>query len=437
MTHDDGEIDSGTHLVPVKEHKWQLQFVNAPRTKVDDELFLVRYVVGSTQECQYRTNGEWLDTSRCHEEDAWFFLIAADDEFSLFDYSQMHDESIGVEVGYLVDQAVEWYDHPGLRLNIAYEVFDIKEQQLYVRRLPGRSDLRVELATQDLLWGRGSGGRWTLQEHLTLRERMQRLVLIEHAEKLIRESNTVRFSHPTADEAFDLQLATAIALGVPFRVIPTFDSMLFELKDDNLLRWEAVRPLLTISAETALIGRPQGDEFMGVLVRSGPHTWIRHSGSWLPVRRKSDHERSLMPLAFEDLMDAVLTWDVAEETKTLQPQRPEFSVRSVYFVTKDDPGEVSDFSIVGLVRGSIGKGYGKIRRGRFWQHGYLPVLDQENHMPTDENDLRPGGGEFLCTVDRDLEPFAIAFWDANSAPSSEAGPRVTKSNFTAWIATST
>jgi hypothetical protein len=132
-------------------------------------------------------------------------------------------------------------------------------------------------------------------------------------------------------------------------------------------------------------------------------------------------------------MDAAMTWDVSQEAKTLQPQRPEFSVRSVYFVTKDDPGEEGNFSILGLVRGSVGDGYGETRQGSVWQHGYWAVLDFENHMPTDEGDMRPWGGEYLREVPRELEPFAVAFWDESGATAA-AGKRLTVSDFTKWTA---
>ncbi|UKA72241.1 hypothetical protein [Arthrobacter sp. FW306-06-A] len=437
MPQDDHDLVPGTHSVPAGDQKWQLQFINGPHPEGGLELFLVRYVVGVSDECQYRTDGEWLNAFQCKDEHAWFFLAPPDEEYSLFDYSQMDERSIGVEVGYLVDQAVEWYDHPGKRSDVAYEVFGIEEQQLFVHRPPGQADLEMELATKGLLWSRSSDHQWKLLSNLTLRERVQRAVLIDHAEKLIRESNTVRFSRSAQDDCCDLQITAAIALGSPFRVIPTFDSMLFELIDKNTLRWESVRPLLACSAEAALLSSGDSDEIAGISVRSGPHTWLRYKESWLPVNRTPDHEQILLPLAMDDLREAVLVWDVAEKAKSPRPKRREYPSKSIHFVTRDDPGDIADFAIQGLVRGSVDTGYGESRRAGAWERGYWPVLNFENHMPTDEGDLRPWGGRYLCQVDTDLEPFAIEFWDSNSESELEAGEWVSLSDFTTWIATET
>jgi hypothetical protein len=35
----------------------------------------------------------------------------------------------------------------------------------------------------------------------------------------------------------------------------------------------------------------------------------------------------------------------------------------------------------------------------------------ENHMPTDEGDLRPWGGQHLYVLGRDAAALAVEFWD--------------------------
>jgi hypothetical protein len=437
VPYDDDGLVRGTRSVPADNQKWQLQFVNGPHPERGWELFLVRYVVGGSNQCQYRTDGEWLNISECRDEDKWFFSTPHDEEWSLFDFSQMDERSIGVEVGYLVDQAVEWYDHPDKRSDVAYEVFGIEEQQLFVRRPPRQADLEIELATKGLLWSRSSDHQWKLLSNLTLRERVQRAVLIDHAEKLIRESNTVRFSRSPQEDSCDLRITAAIAVGSPFQVIPTFDLMLFELVDNNLLCWESVRHLLTCSAEAVLLNSVGSDEITGISVQSGPHTWLRYRGSWLPVERRPDHEGIMLPIAMEDLREAVLTWDVNEKAKSPRLKQQDFPGKSIHFVTQDDPGDVNDFAIQGLVRGSMDTGYGESRRAGIWERGYWPVLDCENHMPTDEGDMRPWGGRYLCQVDKYLEPFAIEFWDSNGDSGLEVGEEVSLSDFTTWIATKT
>ena len=182
------------------------------------------------------------------DEHAWFFLNAPGGDWSLYDLSQSDESGIGVEVGYLTEQAVAWYDHEGERSAIAYEIFGAKEQQLFVRRLAGSSDLEVELATQGLLWNRSAEGQWTLKDDLTLGKRFQRSILVEHARNLLQESSS-HFPRASEGAARDFRIAAALALGAPFRVVPTFDALLFRLVDESELTWESVRPILTCSAK--------------------------------------------------------------------------------------------------------------------------------------------------------------------------------------------
>ena len=113
--------------------KWTLQFVKCRRPEGADELFLVRYIIGGSVGCQYRTNGQWLNISQPLDEHAWFFLNAPGEDWSLYDLSQSDEPGIGVEVGYLTEQAVAWYDHEGERSAIAYEIFGAKEQLSQLR----------------------------------------------------------------------------------------------------------------------------------------------------------------------------------------------------------------------------------------------------------------------------------------------------------------
>ena len=69
-----------------------------------------------------------------------------------------------------------------------------------------------------------------------------------------------------------------------------------------------------------------------------------------------------------------------------------------------------------------------------WEHGYWPVLDYENHLPADEGDPTPWGGEYLYRVDKNFELFATKFWDLYSDDSSKEGQPVTAYDFAQWIA---
>lgn len=437
VDHENQDLAPEADLISEEATKWQLQFVSAPHPDGGCKLFLVRYVVGGSDECQYRANGEWRDVSQCKDEDAWFFRIPPDDDLSYFDYSQMDESGIGVEVGYLADQAVEWYDHPSKRSGIAYEVFGAEEQRLFVQRKLGSLDFQVQLATQGILWRRTSKGRWALEEKLSPRQRLRRSVLIEHAENVLREAATVRSSPPGRETAFDLQTVAAIASGAPFQVVPTFDELLFRMADQSKLTWDSVCPLLACAARGWLIGDEATDETGGLVVQSAARTWVRHRASWLPVNWKEGDKGRLQPLDVDNLVEAVSWWDSAASVSGKRSTPPQFSESSIQFVSDDAPNELSDFSIRDLVRGTMDTGYGEARRSGAWQHGYWPVLDYENHLPADEGDLRPYGGEYLHSIDKSLEPFAIAFWDQRGENHVKESQQITARDFAQWVSNQT
>jgi hypothetical protein len=433
VAHDNQDIAPEEDSLHEDATKWQLQFVSAPHPEGGWELFLVRYV-GDSEQCQYRANREWLDVTQCHHEDAWFFLIPPGDDLSYFDYSQEDESSVGVEVGYLVDQAVEWYDNPAKRSGLAYEIFGIQEQQLFVQRKFGNLNFQVQLATQGILWKRTSKGQWILEDKLSLRERFQRSVLIEQAENLLREAPASRSSPPAGETAIDLQTAAAIASGAPIQVVPTFDELLFRRVEQSKLTWDSVCPLLACSAEVWLVGDEATDETRGLVVQSGSRTWLRHRASWIPVNWKEGHKRRLQPLGVDNLVEAVNWWDSAGSVSGKRSTPPKFSDSSIQFVSDDDPNEVPDFSIRDLVRGTMDTGYGEARRSGTWQHGYWRALDFENHMPADEGDRSPCGGEHLYSIGKSLQVFAVDFWDQHSEESPKKTQQLTASDFAQWIA---
>lgn len=433
MGHEDQDVGLAADAVNEDATNWQLQFVSAPHPDGAWDLFLVRYVVGGSEECQYRANREWLDVSQCHDEDAWFFLIPPGDDLSYFDYSQMDESSVGVEVGYLVDQAVEWYDHPAKRSGVAYEIFGAQEQQLFVQRKLGSLNFQVQLATQGILWKRTSKGQWILEDKLSLCERFQRSVLIEHAENLLREAPSFRSSPPVRETAFDLQTAAAIASGAPFQVVPTFGELLFRLVDQDKLTWESVRPLLAFSAKAWLISDEATDGTRGLVVRSGSRTWVRHRASWIPVNWKEGHNQRLLPLDVGNLVEAVDWWDSVGSVTGKRSTPPQFFDSSIQFVSDDDPNEVPNFSIRDLVRGTMDTGYGEARRSGAWQHGYWPVLNYENHLPADEGDPSPCGGEYLYRINKGLEHFATEFWDQHGENQVKESQQLTAYDFAQWI----
>jgi hypothetical protein len=277
-------------------------------------------------------------------------------------------------------------------------------------------------------------GQWILEDKLSLRERFQRSVLVEQAEKLLREAPAFRSSPPAGEGAIDLQTAAALASGAPIQVVPTFDELLFRIVEESELTWDSVCPLLACSAKVWRVCDEATDETRGLVVQSGSRTWLRHRASWIPVNWKEGHKRRLQPLGVDNVVEAVSWWDSAGSVSWKHSTPPKFSDSSIQFVSDDDPHEVPNFSIRDLVRGTMDTGYGEARRSGTWKHGYWPVLDYENHLPADEGDLRPYGGEYLHSIDKTLEPFAIAFWDQHSEESQKKTQGLTAYDFGQWIA---
>lgn len=83
----------------------------------------------------------------------------------------------------------------------------------------------------------------------------------------------------------------------------------------------------------------------------------------------------------------------------------------IYFVTPNDPEGGSNFELRDLVMGSLDDGTGVRRTAGIWVREHIAALDWENHMPTDERDMSPWGGEYLYGLDDDTAGLAIDFWD--------------------------
>ena len=154
----------------------------------------------------------------------------------------------------------------------------------------------------------------------------------------------------------------------------------------------------------------------------------------MPVMWKADHDQNSLPLDVDCLVDAVNWWDTAGSLSSERSKPPQFSDSSVQFVSYDDPNEVPNFSIHDLVRGSMDTGYGSARRKGVWEHGYWPVLNYENHQPTDEGDRSPWGGEYLYSIDNSLQLFATEFWDQHVDDILQETQQLTVYDFARWIA---
>lgn len=84
---------------------------------------------------------------------------------------------------------------------------------------------------------------------------------------------------------------------------------------------------------------------------------------------------------------------------------------SVSFITPNDPEDGRNFELRDLVMGSLDDGTGARRTAGIWVREHIAALDWENHMPADEGDMSPWGGEYLYGLDDNTAGLAIDFWD--------------------------
>lgn len=99
------------------------------------------------------------------------------------------------------------------------------------------------------------------------------------------------------------------------------------------------------------------------------------------------------------------------------------------FVSSSDPVDGSDFRLDDLVMGHLDDGNGARRSSGMWIKGYVGVLDWENHMPADEGDMSPWGGQYLYDLDDDTADLAIAFWDLRT----QKNTKPYFSDFIVWL----
>jgi hypothetical protein len=109
----------------------------------------------------------------------------------------------------------------------------------------------------------------------------------------------------------------------------------------------------------------------------------------------------------------------------------------MHFVTDDDPFDGGDFRLSDLIRGDIDDGFGWSRNSGMWTRHYIPVLDYENHLPTDEGDLRPWGGQYVWSIPNELENLALSFWEDLVLEYHFGENDVYWSDFLSWVSNET
>lgn len=415
----------------------RLRFVSSRGPDSKNVLFLISYPTLESQAdgegSSYRKNERWVEVSEHSEENEWFFEGYEDDAPAFYYSHQYLDKLVSP---YLGEVAVKWYDSLRGTSDVAGDpqIFCSDAVALTVLRLRESPHYDVDLVTNAGLWSRSADGSWKLKSVLSRREILQRNALSGVAEGLIREyAEQAGDGRNEEDTTSDELLGTALALGAPLTIVPTFDALLFRSAANGTVGWESVQHLLAVHAEAGFLCNDD-DLASELVVQHRSQSWFRSQGRWVQAHHPWPEGQTFIPFPLEMLPAAVAWWD-GETKKPAAVPAPYSTPTSLSFVTDVDPLEARDFPLLGLVRGSIDDGTGWTRTPGFWEWEYVDVLDFENHMPSDEGDMRPWGGKYLYRVPAKLEVLALAFWDSQGDRYGSLFARVAWSDFVVWMTT--
>ncbi|MGW6173684.1 hypothetical protein ACWF5H_09360 [Arthrobacter sp. NPDC055138] len=382
----------------------------------------------------YRRYGAWLETAGHLVEDAWFFAGEEGDMPPCYWYGDSKDETVPAE---LVPESIIWYDayERGESTEICATAFVGSDPEMLVRRLPGRAHFSIELLVNDVLWQKSADESWTFFKNLSVRDRVQLEALQVMATHILETAFLAR-EQDGPDMDIDVAEAHALALGAYLPVIPTFEQKLLELYKQGPLLWKDISPLVSLqtASEFLIDGH---DRVFGLVVNQAHKSWLRLYGTWTQVdpARIAKKNFKTHKVSIRNLRNAVNWWDICNRPEIFAHELPVLLNDRLQFVTNTDPYESRNFPLIQLVRGSLNDGDGWIRQGYNWHRTQIPVLDVENHMPADEGDMRPWGGEYLYCVPEALEPLALSFWDKGQHDYLVGNRHPSWNDFLDWLKT--
>lgn len=418
-----------------------LRFIETRHLGAEQGLLLVRYpsVEGEPHRStvSYRRNGVWIVPSPDEDNDKWFF--EGPESASATEYPQFFDllpRFEGTVAAHLHEAAIEWFDSHAREVSwdIRPEVFCSESPRLEVRFLP-QSRCRIELVTEQAIWHRTPEGGWKLEKSLTIQDSLQRSAVNGFADRHLQAAWDIRpeiaDEHEGRGPRHDEALGVAMAIGASFPIIPTFDSHLLFLEEESALDWPSAQHLLAASAKAGFLCNEDG-QATELVVRRGTNEWVRKQCSWMRTHDQVSSQRRLEEMDLSRLPDAVRWWDTVPGPVPLYETRWYSTSDSVSFVTDVDPYESRDFPLIDLVLGAIDDGSGLRRRSGHWEEDHIGALDIENHMPADEGDLRPWGGQYLYVLSHYAAALALEFWDFGRRDCSKYD--FTWSDFAQWMA---
>jgi hypothetical protein len=397
-----------------------LRFIETRHLRAEQGLLLVRYspLEGEPHGSivSYRRNGAWIEPSPDEDKDKWFF--EGPESESAAEYPQFFDllpRFEGTVAAHLQQLATEWFDGRELEIDSELNPGDFcgEAPRLEVS-FSSPKHCHVELVTDYSIWHRSPNRSWKRVRNLSIQDTLRRSAINDAANRHLEAS--LKFEPITADERdgqwaqHDEAFSLAMALGGSFQIIPTFDSHLMLLEEEEALNWTTVRRLLSLSA-TAGFSCNQDGQAAELFVQQGKQKWVREHGEWVWTERQLDSQWSPTEIEISRLTEAVTWWDTFGSKLPPEPAPSYSSSGSVAFVTDVDPCGSSDFPLLDLVFGLIDDGRGLRRTSGHWEEDYIGALDMENHMPRDEGDLRPWGGQYLYVLGRDAAALAVEFWD--------------------------
>lgn len=364
----------------------------------------------------YRKNGAWIEPSRNVEEDSWFF--DGPDAENAAEYPQFFDllpRFEGTVATHLHEQAIEWFDRREGEVysELNAEDFCGEAPRLEVNFSSPRR-CHIELVTDHAVWHRSPDRSWKRVKQLSVQHVLRRSAINDAAKRHLEAS--LRLEPITDDDRdglwaqHDEAFTLAMALGGSFQIVPTFDSHLVTLEEDSDLNWTTVRRLLALSAKAGFSCNQDG-QAAELFVQQGKKKWVREHCEWVWTERQLDAQWAPVEIELSRLAEAVTWWDNFGSMLPPEPAPSYSSSDSVAFVTDVDPYVSGDFALLDLVFGSIQDGTGLRRTSGHWEEEYIAALDIENHMPRDEGDLRPWGGQYLFVLGRDAAALAVEFWD--------------------------
>lgn len=417
----------------VRRAETVLRLVSMRESSPEGDFLLVKHPRPFNAEIDpvyYRLQGAWVPFDSDASSEDWCFL---DDEQlstpgSFIEYCEFlfenNDYCDDIIVPALSSQFVHWFDTNNSKTITKTNIDPfVKPLQDYGILFIAGGACRTVIYSETGMWAQDKVG-WRFTTKQSMRDELQTAATERLAAEHLRQSHKFRDQPIRAD----LERHLAFAYGSAFRVIPTFEEYI-DTRLPGMLTWQQGEELLAVHA-SAYFYCNSAKEAAVLVTESKSQTYIRSFGNWINADLSLDVRWTKQKVSISELREAVRWWDAIGSTLPEVPVPGFPDSADIAFVTPDDPHEYEDPALTHLVRGGMAEGTGHVRTCHAWIREKLSVLDWENHMPADEGDMRPWGGEYLLRLDPDEAVAAVRFWDQGNYPQTRS---VHLSDFRQWL----